>query len=153
MIPFPILAAQRGGRGIRPWWTTCRYLGWAGLIGSLAAVFSGLALGRFQGRMPLGALWGAAEPGVGYLFRIHELGGAACLLLGALCLRSLYRNRQEHQGIGVPALLLGLVWCATALTTSYSGFLCLGREPVPGVFLAPARAYAGTQAQTKGLSR
>jgi uncharacterized membrane protein len=137
MIPLPIFAAQRGGRGIRPWWTTCRYLAWAGLVGSALAVASGFLQGRLHGHSSLGALWGTAEPGVNYLFRIHEVGGFACLVLSAVCLRSLFRARQEHQGIGVVALLLGLLWCATALTTSYAGALLVGHGPAPALFLAP----------------
>lgn len=140
MIPLPIILAQRGGRGIRPWWNTCRYLAWAGLLGSFLAVLSGFWLGQSRGFVPPGALWGTAEPGVKYLFRIHLAGGAAALVLGALCLRSLYRKRQEHQGIGFPALLAGLFWCLAALTTSYSGSLLVGHSSAPALFLAPPQA-------------
>jgi hypothetical protein len=140
MIPLPIIAAQRGGRGIRPWWTTCRYLAWAGLLGSLLALLSGFLSGRLHGQLPLGAYWGSAEPGAKYLFRLHELGGVASLVLGVACLRSLYRKRQEHQGIGIPALLFGLLWCASALLSSYSGALLNGYGPAPALFLAPPQA-------------
>ena len=37
LLPFALLAAQRPGRGIKPWWTACRYLGWTGVLGCLAA--------------------------------------------------------------------------------------------------------------------
>jgi hypothetical protein len=137
MIPLPIIAAQRGGRGIRPWWTTCRYLAWAGLVGSLLGVLSGFLSGRLHGQVPLGAFWGSAEPGMKYLFRLHEAGGVASLVLGVACLRSLYRKRQEHQGIGLAALLFGLLWCASALLSSYSGALLVGYGPAPALFLAP----------------
>jgi len=64
MIPVPIVLAQRGGRGIRPWWNTCRYLAWAGILGSLLAVLSGFALGRSRGLVPVDGFWGSAEPGL-----------------------------------------------------------------------------------------
>jgi hypothetical protein len=57
------------------------------------------------------------------------------LLLGGACLRSLYRKRQDHQGIGLVALLLGLLWGASALATSYAGPFLLGRTPAPSCLL------------------
>jgi hypothetical protein len=135
MIPWPILAAQRGGRGIRPWWTTCRYLAWAGFIGSVLAVTSGYLAARHQGLLPRGDFLAPALPGMPYLFRIHEFGGFASLLLGAACLRSLYRNRQDHQGIGIPALLFGLLWGFSALATSYAGPFLMGRTQAPAYLL------------------
>jgi hypothetical protein len=137
MIPLPILAAQRGGRGIRPWWTTCRYLAWTGLIGSVLAVASGYLAARHQGLLPPGDLWAAPPPGLPYLFRIHEFGGLVSLLLGAACLRSLYRSRQDHQGIGLPALLLGVIWGVSALATAYVGPFLLGRTQAPAYLLGP----------------
>ena len=142
MIPIPILAAQRGGRGIRPWWITCRYLAWAGLAGSLVAVLSGFLQGRLNAHLPPHAFWGSSEPGVNYLFTVHEAGGVACLLLGALCLRTLFRERQPHQGIGLQALLSGLLWCASALIGAYSGALLVGHGTPPALFLAPPRRHA-----------
>jgi hypothetical protein len=135
MAPLPIIAAQRAGRGIRPWWITCRYLAWAGLIGSLLAVASGWLAARGQGILPWGALWAPPPRGMARLIWIHELGGLASLLLGAACLRSLYRRRQEHQGIGIAALVLGLLWGATALATSYAGPFLLGRTQAPAYLL------------------
>ena len=41
LLPIALMASQRPGRGIRPWWTVARYLGWAGIIGTFAAVVSG----------------------------------------------------------------------------------------------------------------
>ena len=147
MIPIPVLAAQRGGRGIRPWWVTCRYLAWCGLIGSLLAVVSGLFQGLLQQPGSLGATLGAAlgltGPAANDLFRLHTAGGFASLVLGALCLRSLFRQREDHQGIGFPALLLGLAWCACALTTAYSGALGMGHGQTPGRFLTPPAFLQG----------
>jgi hypothetical protein len=135
IIPWPILAAQRGGRGIRPWWTTCRFLAWAGFIGAILAVASGYLAARNLGLLVHGELWVMPMPGPTYLLRIHEIGGLACLLLGGACLRSLYRKRQDHQGIGLVALLLGLLWGASALATSYAGPFLLGRTPAPSCLL------------------
>jgi hypothetical protein len=137
MIPFPIMAAQRGGRGIRPWWNTCRYLAWFGTVGSILAALSGVLLAQHNGTLAAGALWAPAPAGFPYLFRTHELGGAASILLGALCLRFLYLKRQDHQGIGFPALLAGLAWCCASYLSSYSGAVMLGRRPAPDFFIAP----------------
>lgn len=130
MIALPVLAAQRGGRGIRPWWTTCRYLAWAGFIGSALAVASGWLLAGNMGLLASG-LGSAPLPGLARLFRIHEAGGFAALALGAACLRSLYRARQEHQGIGIATLLLALLWGACALAATYTGPFLAGRGQAP----------------------
>jgi hypothetical protein len=137
IIPLPILAAQRGGRGIRPWWTTCRFLAWAGCIGSVLAVASGFLAARGLGLPAPAALWIPPPPGMARVLWIHELGGLACLALGAVCLRSLYRSRQDHQGIGLAALLFGVLWCLSALATSYVGPFLLGRTPPPPWLLGP----------------
>jgi len=137
LVPLPILAAQRGGRGIRPWWTTCRYLTGAGIVGALLALVSGFAQARVGGVLPAGAWWTSPQPGMGYLFRLHEVGGVLSLALGAVCLRALYRRRQEHQGIGVPALLLGLAWCAAALFSAWSGSVMAGKRPAHRFLVAP----------------
>jgi len=142
MIPFPVIAVQRGGRGIRPWWTTCRFLAWAGFLGSLLALATGLALARNQGILATGALWAAAPPGRAYLFRIHELGGAVAMVLSAICLKSLYRHRQEHQGIGIQALLLALVWCAVAYVSAYTGSILVGQRNAPALLQPPPGAAA-----------
>ena len=141
MIPIPIMAAQRGGRGIRPWWITCRYLAWAGLFGCLLAVVSGFCQGRLHAYVPDHAFWSTAKPGLSNTFWVHEAGGVASLVLAVLCLCSLFRERQPHQGIGIPALLLGLLWCASALTGAYSGAL-LER----GVYSSPSSTSRGLPA-------
>lgn len=149
LIPLPIIAAQRGGRGIRPWWVTCRYLAWAGAIGSLAALLSGLFLAHQNGMLPEGALFPPNAPGLAYLLRIHEGGGALALVLGVLCIRSLYRRRQEHQGIGIPALLAGLAWCVVAGFSTYSGSILAGQRPAPRFFLVPPTLPARTAKATE----
>ena len=115
LILFPILAAQRGGRGSWPWRTTSRYLGWAGVAAGLVAAVSGLLAARHPGLAPLEAYWSPVPP---HLSRIRELGGVVSLLLGAACLRSLYRRREEHQGVGLLALMLGLLWGTCAVWAS-----------------------------------
>ncbi len=49
LLPWALFASQRAGRGIRPWWTVCRYLGWVGLLGLLAALTSGAGAGQSLG--------------------------------------------------------------------------------------------------------
>lgn len=137
MIPLPIIAAQRGGRGIRPWWVTCRYLAWIGTAGSLLALVSGLCLARVNGILPPGTWFTAGTPGLAYLFRLHEGGGAGSLVLGILCIRALYRKRQEHQGIGILALFAGLAWSACACFSAYSGSVLAGQRPAPRYLVAP----------------
>ena len=141
LIPLPIIAALRAGRGIRPWWTTCRYLAWAGVIGSVLALVSGIQLARMTGLLAPGSYWAAAGPGLAERFRFHEGAGLACLALSLACLRALYRHRQEHQGIGILALAPGLAWCVCAFASSYSGSFLGGvgsTQPAPAS--APARA-------------
>jgi hypothetical protein len=131
VIPIPLLAAQRGGRGIRPWWTTCRFLAWAGVVGAALASASGLLAARGQGLPLPGTPWILPPPGLARVFWLHEAGGLGSLLLGLACLRSLYRKRQDHQGIGLAALVLGLLWCLCALGASYVGPYLLGRTQPP----------------------
>lgn len=135
LVSMPILAAQRGGRGIRPWWTTCRFLAWAGSIGALVAVLSGLLMARRLG-LSIADLGTTALPGLPTWFRIHVLGGVTCLCSGLACLLSLYRKRKDHQGIGLLALLFGLLWGGSALVTSYEGMFLHGRAPalIPSAF-------------------
>lgn len=148
MIPIPIFAAQRGGRGIRPWWVTCRYVAWSGLVGSLLAVLSGFLQTLLHGPVRLGAFRDTAVAGGNPMFQLHAAGGAASLVLGALCLRSLFRHRQDHQGIGFPALLLGVFWCASALTAAYTGARVVGHRLTPP---AQAVSYSSPMSTSRGL--
>ena len=136
MIPIPIIAAQRAGRGIRPWWITCRYLAGAGLLGSILAVVSGFLQGHPHLHGPAHGLLALARLGWNDLVTVHAALGVASLVLGALCLRSLFRERLPHQGIGLAALLLGWLWCGSALTGAYSGALLEGHGTPPARFLA-----------------
>jgi hypothetical protein len=128
LIPVPIIASQRGGVGVRPWWITCRYLAWTGLAGSLFAVVSGLLHHRRPPLQPLSALWNQGHLDMP---RLHLAAGMACLALAVACVRALYRRRREHQGIGIIALMLGLAWCLCALVSSYTGRQLHERNPQP----------------------
>lgn len=150
LLPLVLLAAQRPGRGIRPWWTVARYLGWAGFVGILGAFLSGLASGRFLGLIPPHRLlplpaWG---PGVDALMFRHALLGGASLLVGVGALWAMTRSRKDHQSLGILALLLGLVWCAVLLLSGESGYRLAhgGRVRTVAQAAAPAVAPALIQA-------
>ena len=141
MSPIPIIAAQRGGRGIRPWWTTCRYLAWVGVVGSLLALASGWSAAKMDPALMAVPWKGPVGMGLPYLYRMHQVSALLTLVLGLGCLRALYRNRQEHQGIGIPALLLGLLWCGGAYLASYTGAVMAGRRPPLPLLLAPPQVH------------
>jgi len=121
LLPMALVASLRPGRGIRPWWTTCRYLSWAGVLGGLLAAAIGIAQARSMGLLSQDGFLAPKGSGVTMLFRHHEFLGLASLVLGLLCLRSVYRKRQEYQGIGFLSLFVGLLWSATALMAVYRG--------------------------------
>jgi len=141
LLPFALLVAQRPGRGIRPWWTVGRYLGWAGLIGTLGAFVSGFASGRLQALIPPHRLLPVPASGPGpdaLLFRHALLGGASLLLAGG-ALWAMSRARKEHQSLGVLTLGLGLAWSAILLLAGESGYrLAHGQTRVP----SPVQAVA-----------
>ena len=143
LLPLPLLAAQRAGRGIKPWWNACRYLAWMGLIGLLPAVISGLAHAHRAGLL----VRGLAPAGPA---RLHEAAGLAALAFGALTLLSLYRGRKEHEGIGVLSLLLGLLWAGTSTWGALNGHVLRAPRPATQQVSAPAPApapIADTEAQ------
>lgn len=122
LLPLALLAAQRGGRGMRPWWITCQYLAWAGSLGALAAVVSGFLWGRSLGIIPPGA-WipPRGAEGLQGLLRRHELFALAGFGFSALTVWACLRPRKDHQGIGVLALLLGLGWTGCHLMAGLTG--------------------------------
>jgi hypothetical protein len=132
LLPFALLAAQRPGRGIRAWWTVSRYLGWVGLLGTLAAVVSGFAFGRHLGFI-------ADQPSLKHLFSgqgadpvllRHALLGAASCLAGGGALWAMTRPRKDHESLGFLALVLGWFWAALLLLTGESGYrLAHGSTP------------------------
>ena len=123
LLPWALLAAQRPGRGIRPWWTVCRYLGWLGLGGLLASLLSGFlslpGLGLVPVyRVPLRLLGG---PSPESLLLRHFLLGICSLVLGGAALWAMTRPRKEHQSLGLLALGLGMLWSVLLVLTGNSG--------------------------------
>lgn len=117
LLPWALVAAQRPGRGIKPWWVTCRYLAWMGFLFSLASAVTGLMEARAQGLLAPGAwLASALSP-----LRLHQIAALASLILGGLTLRLMFRRREEHQGLGLLPLSTGLLWCASLLAAGWHG--------------------------------
>ncbi|MBK7292340.1 MAG: hypothetical protein IPI84_00705 [Holophagaceae bacterium] len=124
LLPWALLAAQRPGRGIRPWWTVARYLGWAGLFGTFCAFVSGLATARFLALIPPHRFLPVPPQGPGpeaLLFR-HALWGLGSLLVGIGATWAMNRPRKDHESLGFRALLLGLGWCAMLLVVGEGGY-------------------------------
>jgi len=154
LLPWALVSAQRAGRGIRPWWLTCRYLAWCGLLFSLVALFSGFLQAQHQNLLAPGQFL-APKGGL----RLHQILGASSLLLGALTLKTLFRRREEHQGLGFLALFTGLAWVAVSLGAMWYGRQLgqprVASEPlpvkavqptVPALLAAPGEAQVPTRA-------
>ena len=125
LLPLPLLAAQRAGRGIKPWWNACRYLAWMGVLSLVPAVLSGLATAHRSGAL----LRGLAPAGP---LRHHEIAGLAAFGFGVLTLLSLYRGRKEHEGLGLLSLVLSLAWATASAWGGLDGH-ALGRHPLPPI--------------------
>lgn len=145
LLPWALFASQRAGRGMRPWWTVCRYLGWVGLLGLLAALVSGPAAGRLHTLIPAGRLFPLPASGLGadaLVFR-HAVIATVSALLAVPALWAMNRVRKDHQSLGVLALFLGLLWSATLLATGYTGYeLAHPGRPVPPAPSAPVKEAA-----------
>jgi hypothetical protein len=149
LLPWPLLAAQRPGRGIRPWWTVVRYIALLGGVGLLLALVSGLAQAHVLGLVPAHKLLPRFSLGPGpegLLFR-HAVLGAVSVLAGAGALWALNRSRKDHQSLGLLALALGLLWCTALLVTGENGYqLAHGQArpiaPTPAPAPAPVIAVA-----------
>ncbi|HTL99367.1 MAG TPA: hypothetical protein VL181_11240 [Holophagaceae bacterium] len=129
LAPLALLAAQRTGRGIRPWWTVSRFLAWMGVLGLFPALLSGFLWAKNFGFIPPGKLL-ATKEAMGGLARHHQLWALAAFLLALLTLWATHRGRQDHQGLGFPALFFGCLWAgATMLTGLYGGKMA---HPMPG---------------------
>lgn len=137
LLPLALIAALRPGRGNRPWWIACRYLGWAGLLGLLASLASGWAEARVQGLLPPGRLLPLPGSGLPPDLARHMLWAAAGLPVAILALWAMHRPRKEHQGFGFLPLLFGLIWAVIALYTGRMGH-GLVRPSAPRPASAPA---------------
>jgi hypothetical protein len=148
LLPWALLASQRPGRGIRPWWTVARYLGWAGILGTLGAFLSGFAKGRISALPPLHRMLPLFLSGSGpdgALFR-HTLLGLASLLVGLAALWAMNRTRKDHESLGFLALVLGLAWCSILLVAGEGGYrLAHNRIRVP-VASTPTSSTSGASA-------
>ena len=142
LLPWALLAAQRPGRGIRPWWTVARYLGWAGILGTLTAFVSGFASGQVLGLIPPHRILPVASSGGGsaaMMFR-HALLGLASLLVGIAATWAMNRRRKDHQSLGLLALALGLAWSAVLLVTGDHGYRLAQRSARGAQVPAPVAA-------------
>ena len=158
LLPVPLLAAQRPGRGMRPWWTVCRYLAVGGALGLLLNLLTGPLLAHRLGlpwahRVPFRALLGA---GPDTLLLRHALVGLTALALALAVLWFMTRPRQDHQGLGLRSLILGLVWCVVLIATGENGHQLVearrGLRPSP-VPVAPAAPQAALPAPDASLLR
>jgi hypothetical protein len=137
LLPLALISAQRPSRGIKPWWTACRYIAWAGVLGSAIAVVSGFQAAHLLKFLPPGDFLAPGSLLNPTPFQLHQWSAGASLLLGLPTLRSLHRKRAEHQGIGVLGLLLGLLWAATTIAAGYYGNHLI-HPPAPKAQAAPA---------------
>jgi len=117
ILPYPLIAAQRPGRGIKPWWTTTRFLAWIGLAGAVIAVVTGQFLAKSLGHLDNG--WIIRDEWSD--LRIHQYLGGALIFLGYFCVRAVHARRKEHQGLGTYALITGLLWAAVAIGAGHYG--------------------------------
>lgn len=147
LAPVALVAGLRGGRGIRPWWTAARLLLLAGTLGIAASLVSGLVTARAGGALPQGQ-WLAPGPWAAPALRLHQILALAALPLGLLALRATYRHRQDHQGLGLLPLVLGLLWSATVLTGGrIGGHLAHARPAAPAAAPAPPPPPPDPEAQ------
>lgn len=142
LLPAALVAAQRPGRGIKPWWITCRYLAWIGVLGSIPAVLSGLQEAHRAKLLAEGQYLAKGVLANPTLFQLHQWVALGSFLLGLLTLKALFRKREEHQGIGILALFLGLLWAGSAVIAAYHGHQIAHPRPVPTVQGAAPKAPA-----------
>lgn len=121
LLPLALLASLRPGRGIRPWWTACRYIAWAGFVGLLASLLSGWLWARSHGLLPPGSLLPARGIAASAHLYAHSLWALAGLPVALATLWAMHRDRKDHQGFGFLPLLFGIAWAALSLQAGRTG--------------------------------
>ncbi|HWQ11050.1 MAG TPA: hypothetical protein VN436_18145 [Holophaga sp.] len=150
LMPVALIAAQRPGRGIKPWWITCRYVAWTGVVVGALAAGTGFWEARSAGLLAEGTWISRGALRTPTPFQFHQWTALASLGLGLLMLRALHRKRQEHQGIGFLGLFLGLLWAATTLAAAYSGTL-LRQAPSLALLAKAGKVQQDQPAGTPGI--
>ena len=118
LLPFALLAAQRSGRGIKPWWITSRYLDWAGLLGLACAMISGWFWARHLNLIPPGKF-------------------LAPHLLNPSAEQWLQVTLWKHQMAAITSVVLGLITPPVAISLSIGALIArvparvVTREVVP----------------------
>lgn len=152
VLPFAMLGSFRPAASLR-WVRTAFFIGIVGWLGSVVALASGLLWGRLIGLIPPGAILPpvTSEAQVlQHMLRLHVYAAGAGVLIGALCLWRIWaawRSASELQedtaihhrrqlgrrfwerGVGLPALLLGLLWLgAWGFCGKLGGIMVFGNE-------------------------
>ena len=138
LLPYALIAAQRPGRGIKPWWTTSRYISWIGFAASVLALATGALLAKNLGLLNDGWI----IKGEWTDLKIHQCLGGATVFFGFLCLRTSYARRREHQGLGVYALITGLLWAVSAGAAGQYGIKLVQAHRAEGLMLKTAKSNA-----------
>lgn len=110
---------------------TARFLAWAGFLGGLPSLASGLLWARAQGFLPAGA-WAPRSFG---LLGVHELLAAAGLLAGAATILLLRRHKLR------PALAAALLWAGLWGAAGHWGGRMVFPEEAPSE--AASAVYTG----------
>lgn len=137
-LPIPLIASQRIGRGIRPWWLVCRYLAIMGFLGLVLSMVSGYV--SLPGLPPLKSLVTVSgKSSMAVSLARHQVAATVSLVLGILTMLSMFRKRKDHESLGVPSLLFGLLWSASILVSHYHGSsVNLPPKSTPAPAAAPA---------------